>query len=437
MSLYSESIDEPRRRSAQYYQYPARRGADLANSPRVEVYDKPISLPRRYPDSDREQKGALVVRSKPLRVRAASPDDDDERRSRRKSVVLRPRSTSRVRIREPVLLADTSSSDEEPRRSRKNRGDDTRIRATSRPGKKNEYAFVRSASKGRRKSDAKAAVVTDLELKTDRRHKDFQSRRNDLENTEALVLVRARSQERDRLVDDLSDLDSYDGRRQRSHYNTESRGKRASLDDGRRAIVVARDDRDRDDRRRSTRGTKLYKYGDGLVIAGDGEDVRSKGRGSGRRRISLSPDRETIDSSTVDGSLRRASTVSSRDPRARRSRAYDDRVIDPDTRLDPRRDSAYFTDGERRAKEREREAIEREKRAIDREKAALDKEKLLVDREKRLPARDVLDDRGRDAGDYLKQGQTFLKDGQKYYKDGQKYYKGGQGVVGGIKNLLK
>ncbi|KAF7502955.1 hypothetical protein GJ744_004769 [Endocarpon pusillum] len=433
MSLYSESIDEPRRRSAQYYQYPARRGVDLATSPRVEVYDKPISLPRHYPDSDWEEKGALVVRSKPLRVRAASSDDDDERRSRRKSVVLRPRSASRVRIQEPVLLVDTSSSDEEPRRSWKNRGDDTRIRATSRPGKKNEYAFVRR----RGKSDAKAAVVTDLELKTDRRHKDFQSRRNDLENTEALVLVRARSQERDRLVDDLSDLDSYDGRRQRSHYNTENRRNRASLDSGRRAIIIAQDDRDRDDRRRSTRGPKLYKYGDGLVIAGDGDDIRSKGRGSGRRRISLSPDRETIDSSTVDGSLMRASTVSSRDPRARRSRAYDDRVADPDTRLDPRRDSAYFTDSERRAREREREAIEREKRAIEREKAALDREKLLADREKRIPARDFLDDRGRDAGDYLRQGQTLLKDGQKYYKDGQKYYKGGQAVMGGIKNLLK
>jgi hypothetical protein len=436
MSLYSESIDEPRRRSAQYYQYPARRGVDLVTSPRVEVYDKPISLPRRYPESDREQKDALVVRSKPLRVRAASPDDDDERRSRRRSVVLRPRSTSRVRIREPVLLVDTSSSDDEPRRSRKKRGDDTRIRATSRPGKKNEYAFVRSASKGRRKSNAKAAVVTDLELKTDRRHKDFQSRRNDLENTEALVLVRARSQERDGLVDDLSDLDSYDGRRLRSHYNTESRGKRASLDDGRRAIVIARDDRDRDDRR-NTRGSKLYKYGDGLVLAGDADEVRSKGQGPARRRISLSPDRETIDSSIVDGSLGRASTISSRDPRSRRSRVYDEQVIDADTRLDPRRDSAYSTDSERRARERERAAIEREKRAIEREKAALDKEKLLVDREKRIPARDLLDDRGRDAGDYLKQGQTFLQDGQKYYKDGQKYYKGGQGVVGGIKNLLK
>lgn len=429
MSLYSESIDEPRRRSAQYYQYPARRVAELPTSPRVEVYDPPISLPRRYPDSDREEKGALVVRSKPLHVRAASPDDY-EGRSRRKSVVLRPRSTSRVRIREPVLLVDTSSSDEEPRRSRKNRGDDTRIRATSRPGKKNDYAFVRSASKKRRKSDARAAVVTDLELKTDRRHKDFQSRRDDLENTEALVLVRARSQERDRA--DLSDLDSYDGRRRRSHYTTESRGKRASLDDGRREVVIARDDR-----RRSTRGSKLYDYGKGLVVAGDEDDLRSDRRASGLRRISLSPDRETIDSSTVDGSVRRASTISSRDPRARRSRVYDDRVIAPDPRLDLRGDPAYSTNSERRAKEREREAIEREKRAIDREKAALDKEKLLVDREKRAPARDLLDDRDRDIGDYLKQGQTFLKDGQKYYKDGQKYYKGGQGVIGGIKNLLK
>ncbi len=283
----------------------------------------------------------------------------------------------------------------------------------------------------RRKSDAKVAVVTDLELKTDHRHKNFQRRRDDLENMEALVLVRARSQERDR--DDLSDLDSYDGRRRQSHYTTESRGKRASLDGGRREVVIARDDR-----RRSTRDSKLYDYGKGLVVAGDEDDLRSDRRVSRPRRISISPDRETIDSSTVDGSVRRASTISSRDPRARRSRLYDDRVFAPDSPLDSRRDSAYATDTERRAREREREAIEREKRAIEREKAALDKEKLLVDREKRAPpARDLLDDRDRDVGDYLKQGQTYLKDGQKYYKDGQKYYKGGQGVVSGIRNLLK
>lgn len=436
MSTYTDSVAEPRRRSARYYDYPARRGADLSTGPRVEVCEKQPSLSRLYPDSDREQSGALVVRSKPVRIRAASPDDDYERRPRGKSVVLRPRSISRVRIREPVLVAADSSSDDEPRRSRRNRGDDTRIRATSRPGKKNEYAFVRTPSKKRRKSDARPAAVTDLELKTGRRHKYFQSRRDDLENTEARVLVRARSRERQRFVDDASDLDSHDGRRRRSHYIDESRQK-GSIDNGRGEIVVARDDRDRDDRRRSTRGSKLYSYGKDVLIAGEDEVPPPHRRALGRRRVSLSPDRETIDSSTVDGSIRRANTVTSRGSVPRRSRAYEDRLIDPEMRVDPRRGSAYFTDGERRAKEREREAIEREKRAIDREKAALDRERLLVDRENPVSARDLADDRGRSAGDYLKQGQTYLKDSQKYYKDGQKYYKGGQGLVSGMKNLLK
>ena len=114
----------------------------------------------------------------------------------------------------------------------------------------------------------------------------------------------------------------------------------------------------------------------------------------------------------------------------RRSRVYDDRVSDSEVRRDPRRDSAYYTDGDRRAKDREREAIDREKRAIDREKAALDREKLLVDREGKASLQGVPDDRRRSAADYLKQGDQYLKDGQKYYK-------GGQTVLGGVKNLFK
>jgi hypothetical protein len=199
MSAYTDSVSDTRRRSARYSDYPARRGTDLGPDSRLEVYEKQPLLLHRHPDRDREHAGALVVRSKPVLVRATSSDDEDERRPRRKSVVLRPRSTSRVRIQEPVLIADYSSSDDESRRSRRSRrshGDDTRIRATSRPGKKTEFALVRTPSKKRRKSVTRPVVVTDLELKTGRRHKDFQSRRNDLENTEALVLVRARSQEK-------------------------------------------------------------------------------------------------------------------------------------------------------------------------------------------------------------------------------------------------
>ncbi len=447
MSIYSDSTTQPRRQSARYFEYPPRRGADVSSGPRVEVYEKEPALPRRYPDekepllprryadSDQESRDTHVVRSRPIRVRAASPDDY-KRNPRRKSMVIRPRSTSRVRIREPAsgsVAADSSSDEDEPRRRRRDRGNDTRIRATSRPGKKNEYAFVRSASKGRKRSDARAPVVHDLELKTDRRHRDFQSRRDDLENTEALVLVRARSQDRERGGYDEDDSDGYDGRRRQSHHKGESRRKRGSVDDSLREIVIARDDRDRDDRRRSTRDPTRYSYGKGPVAADFEEEPRSERRAGGRRRVSLSPDRDTVDSSSLaGGSVRRASTVSSRGQKPRRSRQYDDLVIDPDTRRDPRRDSAYATDSERRAKEREREAIEREKRAIDREKAALDREKLLVDREKRVPAgaRDVPDDRNRGAADYLKQGDKYLKDGQKYYKSGS-------GLVNGMKNLLK
>ena len=436
--MYTNSVTQPRRQSARYYEYPARGSADLSTGPRIEVYEKEPSLSSRWPDSDREQRGARIVKSRPIRTRAASPDDY-ERTSRKRSVALRPRSTSRVRIREPVLvMAESSSDDDEPRRSRKSRGDDTHIRATSRPGKKNEYAFVRTPSKGRRKSDAKAAIVTDLELKTDRRHKDFQSKRDDLENTEALVLIRARSRERERLVGDASELDAYDGRRQRTDYNAESRRNRGSVDDNRRDIIVARDGRDLDDTRRSTRDSKQYSYGKGVVVAGDEEDLRLVRRAPRRRRVSLSPDRSTVSSSIVDGSLIRANTVTSRGGQQKaRSREYDDKAINPERRVDPRRDSAYFTDSERRAKDREREAIEREKRAIDREKAALDREKLLVDREGKVPIRDIPNDRGRGGADYLQQGQTYIKDGQKYYRDGQKYYKGGQGLLSGMKNLLK
>jgi hypothetical protein len=416
--MYTDSVASPRRQSARYYDYPARRSVDLSTGPRVQVYEKePMSLARRYPDSDRELQ---VVKSRPIRVRAASPDDDYERTPRGKSLVIRPRSTSRVRIVEPASLIVDSSSDGEPRRSRRGRGDDTRIRATSRPGKKNEYAFVRTPSKKRRKSAARVGVVHDLELKTDRRHKDFQSRRNDLENTEALVLVRARSRDREILADDESDLDFYDGRRRRSDYGGGSGRKRGSMDEGRREIVIGRDDRDRDHRRRSIQEPKRYNHGKSLVIAGDEEDLRSDRARPRRRRVSLSPDRDTVDSSSLGGGVRRAN---------RRSRGYDD-MMDSEPRRDPRRDSAYYTDGERRAKEREREAIDREKRAIDREKAALDREKLLVDREHRAPAGDIPDDRRRNAADYLQQGGTYLKDGQKYYK-------GGQGLLSGARNLFK
>ena len=200
MSMYSDSTIQPRRQSARYVEYPPRRGADVAHGPRIEVYENEPSLARHYPDSDRERKDALIVSRRPARTRDSSPEDDYQRTPRRKSLVLRPRSASRVRILVPEDVEYVSSSDDDRRRRRKSRGDDTHIRATSRPGKKNDYAFVRTPSKGRRKSDAKATVVHDLELKTDRRYKDFRGRRDDLENTEAAVLVRARSRDRDRLV---------------------------------------------------------------------------------------------------------------------------------------------------------------------------------------------------------------------------------------------
>jgi hypothetical protein len=418
MSIYTDSVASPHRQSTRYYDYPARRSADLSTGPRLQVYEKePISLPRRYADSDRELQ---VVKSRPIRVRTASPDDDYQRTPRRESLVIRPRSTSRVRIVEPAALIVDSSSEDEPRRSRRGRGDDTRIRATSRPGKKNDYAFVRTPSKKRRKSASRVAVVHDLELKTDRKHKDFQNRRNDLENTEARALVRARSRDREILVDDESDLDVYDGRRRRSNYGGGSGRKRGSIDNSRREIIIGRDDRDRDHRRRSIQEPKQYNYGKGLVVAGDEEDLRSDRAMLRRRRVSLSPDRDSVDPSSLGGGVRRAS---------RRSRGYDD-IVDSEPRRDPRRDSAYYTDGERRAKEREREAIDREKRAIDREKAALDREKLLVDREDRGAAGNIHDDRRRSAADYLQQGGTYLKDGQKYYK-------GGQGLLSGARNLFK
>lgn len=426
--MYSSSVGQPHHQSARYYDYPARREADLSRDPRFEVYEKESSVSRRPPDSDRDPRDTRIVRSRPIRTRESSPDEDYERTAQRKSLVIRPRSTSRVRLREPASVVVDSSSDDEPRRRRKDRADDTHIRATSRPGKRNEYAFVRTPSKGRRKSDVRAPAVHDLELKTDRRHKHFQHRRNDMENTEAAVLVRARSRERDRSVDDDSDSDDGRSRRRRSKYRGEIQRKRRSLDDSRREVIIARDDRDHDDRRRRTRDSKLYTYGTGLVVA-DEESLHSNTRHPRRRHVSLSPDRNTVTSSRAGDGVERANTVTSRDQKPRRSRAYDDWSIDPEKRRDPRKDSAYHPDGERRVKDREREAIDREKRAIDREKAALDREKFLVYREKRVSPRDVPDDRRRSAGDYLKQGDQYIKDGQKYHKTGQ-------GLVGSMKNLF-
>lgn len=458
MSLYSSSSTQPHRQSARYYEYPARHGSDLSHGPRVDVYDDnnppaPISLPRRYPDSDREHRTptAPVFRGPPSRITArdASPgsvSDYEQRTPRRKSIAVRPRSTSRVRLQEPaaVILYTSSSSssedDEEPRRrSRKDRDGEghTRIRATSRPGKKNEYALVRTPSKkekekgkrakskGKSRATAGLAVVTDLELKTGRKYRDFRGRRDDLEDREARVLVRARSRTREGLgEEDFEDEDVYGGGRRRSIYDGESRRKQGSIDDGRRAIVVAGD---RDSRRRksSHQEPKLYSYGRGIIAAGDEESLRS-GRSTPRRRqVSLSPDRETISSSTLGDSVRRATTVSSRGQNPSLSRVYHD---SPAPRRDPRRDSAYFTDNDRRAKDREREAIDREKRAIEREKAALDREMALVDREKRAPAALTPDAKQMGPANYLKQGQGYLKDGQKYYKSGQ-------GLLNGAKNF--
>ena len=378
----------------------------------MELYEKEPSILRRYPDSERERNDALVVRSRPLRRRDSSSDDDYERISRRKSLVLRPRSASRVRIQEPALVAYVSSSDDERRMRRRGRNDHTHIRTTSRPGKKNEYAFVRHPSRGRRKSDARAAVVHDLELKTDPRSKEFRGRRNSLQNMEAAVLVRARSRERERLVvDDDSDLDVHEGRRQRHEYEDETRH-------GRRAIVIA----GKDDRRRSAREPKLYSYGNEVVIADDTKEHRPERRAPRVHRASLSPDRGSIDS----GSVRRANTLT----KPRLSRVYDDRTTDSPVLRDPRRDSAYYTNSERRTKGREREAIEREKRAIEREKVALEREQLLVDREKKAPAGVVPEERRLSTVDYLKQGDQYIKDGQKYYKTGQ-------GAMGGVNNFFR
>lgn len=426
-TYYTDSVSQPRRESARHFDGSARRAVELAAAPRVGLYEKePISLPRLYPDSDRETR---IVNRRPNRTRDSSSDSDYERTPRRKPLVIRPRSMSRVQLVEPASVTGDSSSDEEPRRHRRGRDDDTHIRATSRPGKKKEYALVRKPSRSRRKSDARAPVVHDLEFKTKPQHKTFQSRRDNLENTEALVLVRARSREREGLVDESSDEDVYSGRRRRSHYGRHSRRERGSIDDGQRELVIARDDRDREGRKSSTRGPELYSYGKGLILA-DGVILRSDRGIPGRRRQSLSPDLESVDSNRAGEGLRRASTVISRAQKPRSSRAYDDRLIEPERRVDPRRDSAYYTDAERRAKNREREAIEREKRAIEREKAALDREQLLVDRERRASARDVPEERKVSAADYLKQGDQHIKDGQKYYRTGQ-------GVVSGVKNLLK
>jgi hypothetical protein len=439
-----DSLADTRRRSARYYDYPAHHGADLVTDPTMEGYEKQPLILHRHPNHSREHAGALVVRSKPVLVRAASSDGEYERRPRRKSVVLRPRSTSRVRIQEPVLLATYSSSDDEPRRSRRSRrsrGDDTRIRATSRPGKKTEFALVRSPSKKRRKSRVRPVAVTDLELKTDRRHKDFQTRRNDLENTEALVLVRARSQERERFVDDLSELDSYDGRRRRSLYIDDTRRTHGSIDNGRRELVFDRHDRGRTDKRTNP---KLYSYGNAVLVAGQDSAPPSYRHAPESRRLSISPDYASIASSTVHGSIRYAST-----PEIPRNtipflpRAYDDRAAAPQNPTSHYAASTTSDSITRRANDREREAIEREKRAIEREKAALDREKLLVEREKPGVGGGGAGDLppelrgGRGVFDYLEKGPTYLKDGQKYYKDGQKYLKGGQGLVGGVKNIWK
>jgi hypothetical protein len=331
-----------------------------------------------------------------------------------------------------VSLVSSSDDEDDRRRRRRDKGGETKIRATSRPGKKNEYAFVRSASKGRRKSEARRPTVTDLELKTDRKSREFRKRRDTLEDAEGVMLIRAKSQERDYLVDGGSERDIYQGPRRRSGYITVPRGKRENVDDGRREIVIERNDRDRDrdrdreDRRRSTRYPPKSNNDRALVLLADERDLRSPKKAPRRRRVSLSPDRDSVASSRIDdgSSVRRANTVTSRNQRPRRQ-VYDDRMNDSEAWRDPQRDSAYYSG----ADGREREALEREKRAIEREKAALDREKVVIDREKRASLRDAPDSPRRGPGDYLKQGDQYMKDGQKYYKSGQ-------GLLSGMKNLL-
>lgn len=276
----------------------------------------------------------------------------------------RPRSVSRVRIKEPAVVAYVSSSDDERRMRRRGRSGDTHIRATSRPGQKTKCALVRHPSKRRRKSDARVAVVHDLEHKTDSRSKLFRGRRKSMEDMEAAILVRARSRERETLIiDDDSDLDVYETTRRRHHHGHEARH-------GRTALVIAKNT----DRKISAREPKLYSYGNEVIVAGD-KEYRPERHAPRIRRVSVSPDRDSIDS----GSFRRAITLAN----PRLPRVYGDRATDAAVLRDPRRDPVYHPDSQKRANDRERDAIEREKRAIEREKLALERERLLIDRENR------------------------------------------------------
>ena len=364
----------------------------------------------------RHRKDGRLIRSRSLHRRGSSSSDSD-RHTRKSLVPRRPRSASRVRVLEPALAVHTSSSssctsssDEgDTRRHRRSKQDDnTRIRAVSRPGRKNQYAFVRKPS--RKKKGAAKPVAYEVEDDHHHHHhhhhqhhdRMFQRRRDDLENREAATLIRSRSHERLGLRPYDSDGDDY--------YDA-------------RAPYAGRSGR------RSVRESVQYDYGTGYVNSPPERQLPAKYYGSGGiggpggmqpvsrpRRYSLSPDRQSVASSKAEGSIRRAASTA---VKSRHARNYEEGSVAGSDVQNNRYAESAAGDDSRRFRRREREAIEREERANQREAAILRREKELAGaggvggtgEQRNLPIRAIEDNPHRNGT-----GIDFLQDGTKYYK---------------------
>lgn len=195
-------------------------------------------------DDDRDGRSAEMIVARPSR-RSYDMPRAQGRNHREGALVVRPRqarSRSRPRFREDDSVIDDNETiipDDGK----------TYVRSRARgAGQRPAHAFVRNKSRRRRGSSVNAH---DLERKTSRKDKQFRERRNNLENEEAVMLIRAKSRERDRHEPVSkgygSDREQYRERREPEYARERTRKPRIEIpsDDDRDIVVVPRSSRRR------------------------------------------------------------------------------------------------------------------------------------------------------------------------------------------------
>ena len=403
----------------------------------------------RHADTDQGRRSALVVRSRPF----DEPQDfgsarGSERPRRRTSPTIRQRPRSRARF---VVTDDVLSSSEDDRRTRNRARSEgaTKIRATSRPGERNEYALVRKPSRGRRKSVSKQAIIHDLELKTDPRYRKFKDRRDVLENVEGSALRRARSRGRDSFSDEESErLSYYDQASIRSPHHGDHVDYRGNVDQGRREAIILGADKGPDGGGRFVREPKKHRHG--AILLDKERNPHASSHIPGRRRSSLSPHSHRLsidgrsdlvavprkspafyDDQGLETGSRRVISPREAQYRAEKERRAIDREQDLIERGNQRRvnerdrdilladnrraqeQNAIAREEELRIEDRERGKLAREARAIDRERAILEKERAWDDHSRRtmpLEEKRYIDDRASTRGSVISENERYIDD---------------------------